>query len=165
MVSVLLILVVNLITADRSERSKDQEILANILRNIASLCGSSSDTPRKDAVAPTSGAPNVEGNNNTLCSPARTISATSMANNCGIDFDVALSEFHHQKRFLGSAFSKTMQHFGRLVHEEDQLHSLSEKLRLWRHMLPAACTADSLRTKGFDLNTVCDEEQHGIARS
>ncbi|KAG0498016.1 hypothetical protein HPP92_002707 [Vanilla planifolia] len=117
------------------------------------MVGASSDTPRKDAVAPTSGAPNVEGNNNTLCSPARTISATSMANNCGIDFDVASSEFHHQKRFLVSAFSKTMQHSGRLVHEEDQLHSLSEKLRLWRHVLPAACTADGLRTKGFDLNT------------
>ncbi|KAG0497972.1 hypothetical protein HPP92_002663 [Vanilla planifolia] len=133
-------------TADRLERSKDQEILANILRNIASLCGSSNgnnsshglqasrdllmvgaslDTPSKDAVAPTSGAPNVEGNANTLCSPARTISATPMANTCGIAFDVALSEFHHQKRFLGSTFSKNMQHSGRLVHEEDRLPSLS----------------------------------------
>ncbi|KAG0448282.1 hypothetical protein HPP92_027933 [Vanilla planifolia] len=118
------------------------------------MIGASSDTPSKDAVAPTSGAPNVEGNANTLCSPARTISATPMANTCGIAFDVALSEFQHQKRFLGSAFSKNMQHSGRLVHEEDRLPSLSEKLRLWRHMLPAACTADGLRTKGFDLNIV-----------
>ncbi|KAG0477649.1 hypothetical protein HPP92_012368 [Vanilla planifolia] len=166
------------LNSDRSEQSKDQELLTNLLRNIASLSGPSNDNKSSgvqeasqglhavDTSAGTSknifataslisGALPMAENFNALCPPSKTLSAAPMASNHMASVNVAPSEIRCQQMCSGTSFSETLQLSGRLMTEANGLPIKS-------FMLPTACTSNGVRTNGFDLNTVCDDEQEVV---
>lgn len=180
---------VNLVTADRSEKSKDQEFLSNLLRNIASLAGSSdgnnssgllqasqdlqkTGTSGEAADALISGGVRTKENINSLCSPAETYfdpsAATNrcvspaIANHCA-STAVAPREIHNHQNLSLAYFDTNGQATSseRLVPEKNSSPHTPLTLCSLQHMQPAACTVASVRKNGFDLNTVYYEEENG----
>lgn len=178
-----------LVTADRSEQSKDQEFLSNLLRNIASLAGSSDGnnssgllqasqdlqktrTSGEAADALISGGVRTKENINSLCSPAETDcdppAATNrrvspaVANHCA-STAVAPREIRSHQNLSLAYFDATGQSTSseRLMPEKNSSPQQSLTLCSLQHLQPTACTIASVRKNVFDLNTVYDEEEDG----
>lgn len=145
------------LTSDKSQQSKDNEFLSNLLRNIATLASSSngnnntgllqashdlqkvwtSGTSGEAAGALLSPAVPVKDNPKPSCSVAKTICAPSMPSNC-----------------YGSVAERS-------IPEENVLPSKLETLHSVLQLLPAAYTVESVGKNGFDLNAAYNEEQDG----
>lgn len=175
---------VNLITADRSEQSKDQEFLSNLLRNIASLAGSSDgnnssgllqasqDLQKTGASGEAADALILEGvrtkeNINSLCSPAETDCDPPATNHCVANHCASTAvtprEIHSHQNLSLAYFDTTGQATSseRLMPEKNSSPHKSPTLCSLQHMQPTACTVESVRKNRFDLNTVYYEEENG----
>lgn len=158
------------LTSDKSQQSKDNELLSNLLKNIASL-GSSSDGNNNSSLlqasqdlpkvwpSGTSGetadaliSRTVTGNKNPI-----PICASSMpSHNCHGSVAVASRE-----RQLQQIETAKLTCSARSIPDENGLPTKLETQRSVQHMLPAACTVEVTRKKGFDLNTAYIEQQDG----
>nr|AGI62059.1 SQUAMOSA promoter-binding-like 11 [Erycina pusilla] len=154
------------LNSERSEQSKDQDFLSNLLRNIASLSGSSdgqnspallqasqdlqktgtsAGTLGKAAGALISGPVPAKENMNSLCLPAKMLYDPPPSNHC-------VSPVVHN-------------HSESPVVAPRERYDKSLTLCSLEHMVPAACTIATVKEKGFDLNTVCYEGEHGALGS
>ncbi|PKU84880.1 Squamosa promoter-binding-like protein 12 [Dendrobium catenatum] len=138
---------------DKSQLSKDSELLWNLLRNIASLA-SSSDANKSSSLqashdlqkvgtsarisgqatdARLSGVVPLTENLKQSCSPAKTKCAPTMATNSYVSVSAASREMNFQHNTLSPL----------------------------QHMLPGAYNVEGERTKGFDLNATFVDEHDG----
>ncbi|KAI0493370.1 hypothetical protein KFK09_023486 [Dendrobium nobile] len=171
------------LNSDRSEQSKDQEFLSNLLRNIASLAGSSDGNNSAGLLqasqdlqkAGTSAGASVEAanalilgavlpkENKSLSSPPKTVCDHPAATNHCASPAVALREMHGHQNLSVSSFVTTVQATcsERLMAEKIFLPDKSLTLCSSQHMLPTPCTVAGVRKKEFDLNTVYYEGEDG----
>lgn len=182
---------VNLVTADRSEQSKDQEFLSNLLRNIASLAGSSDGnnssglhqasqdlqknknrTSEEAADAQISGVVRTKENIISLCSPAETdcdppAATDRLVSPADVNHHacsaVAPSEIQSHQNLSLAYFDTTGQATSsdRFMPEKNSSPQKSLTLCSLQHRQPTACTVSSVRKNVFDLNTVYYEEENG----
>lgn len=168
------------VNSDRSEQSKDQEFLSNLLRNLASLAGSSdgnnsssllqatqdlhkTGTLGQAADALISGAVPTKENINSLFSPAKTVCDPPATSNHCASPAVVPREIHGHKNLSLAYFDTAVQETcsERLMPEKNCSPDKSLALCSMQHTLPTACTVANVRKKRFDLNTVYFEEEDG----
>ncbi|KAK8948057.1 Squamosa promoter-binding-like protein 1 [Platanthera guangdongensis] len=157
------------LTSGKSQQSKDNELLSNLLKNIASL-GSSSDGNNNSSLQASQDLPKVwpsatSGETaDALISQAITanknsnpICALSMpSNNCNGSVAGSSREWHCQQ-----IETAKLPYPARSIPEENGLPTKLETQRSVQHMLPAACTVEVARKMGFDLNAAYIEQQDG----